>query len=464
VTTTILWLRRDLRLSDHPALLAAGADGARVLPLFVIDPALWGPSGAPRRVMLVRSLRALDAAMDGHLLVRYGDPVRIVPQVAAQARADAVHVSADAGPYGRARDESVALALRKARRALVRTGTPYAIGPGTLLNGSGAPYQVFTPFRTAWLRHGWPAPAPALPDPLWAVGVDGEPLPEEPEPAGLTLPAAGEEAALQRWAQFRDEALAGYVTGRDLPGLDATSGLSAHLKYGEIHPRTLLADLARHEGGGAETFRSELCWREFYADVLWHHPRSARQYLRAEYARMHHDDPAVPGIARERLAAWQEGRTGYPFVDAGMRQLRAEGWMHNRVRMVTASFLVKHLHLEWQHGARHFMHWLRDGDLASNSHGWQWTAGSGTDAAPYFRIFNPVTQGLRFDPDGTYLRRYLPELGHLSGSAAHQPWDAADGYAHGYPPRLVDLGAERAEALDRLAAVRAGTAAETAPR
>ncbi|MFZ0161931.1 MAG: deoxyribodipyrimidine photo-lyase, partial [Kineosporiaceae bacterium] len=188
MTTTILWLRRDLRLSDHPALLMAGADGARVLPLFVIDPALWGPSGAPRRVMLVRSLRALDAAMDGHLVVRHGDPVRIVPEVAAQARADAVHVSADAGPYGRARDESVALALREAGRALVRTGTPYAIGPGTLLNGSGTPYQVFTPFRTAWLRHGWPAPATAPAHRHWAKGVHSDELPKEPDLGELTLP------------------------------------------------------------------------------------------------------------------------------------------------------------------------------------------------------------------------------------------------------------------------------------
>ncbi len=459
MTTSILWLRRDLRLSDHPALLAAGEAGSRVLPLFVVDPALWQPSGAPRQMLLVRSLQALDEALDGHLVVRHGDPVQVVPEVAAQAGARAVHVTADAGPYGRRRDEQVAQALQAASAALVRTGTPYAIGPGSLLKGSGTPYQVFTPFRTAWLRHGWPAPAPAPNDPRWARGVDSEPLPAEPELEGLALPPAGEAAARARWEQFRDGALTGYRDGRDLPGVDATSALSAHLKYGEIHPRTLLADLARHQGAGAETFRSELCWREFYADVLWHHPHSARAYLRAEYARMSYDDPGVPGQAQDRLVGWQEGRTGYPFVDAGMRQLRAEGWMHNRVRMVTASFLVKHLHLEWQHGARYFMRWLRDGDLASNSHGWQWTAGSGTDAAPYFRIFNPVTQGLRFDPDGTYLRRYLPELRHLSGSAAHQPWEATDGYAHGYPPRLVDLAAERAEALRRLAVLRAETAA-----
>jgi deoxyribodipyrimidine photo-lyase len=168
---------------------------------------------------------------------------------------------------------------------------------------------------------------------------------------------------------------------------------------------------------------------------------------------MRYDDPH-PHSGPDRLAAWQEGRTGYPFVDAGMRQLLTEGWMHNRVRMVVASFLVKDLHLEWQLGARHFMHWLRDGDLASNQHGWQWAAGSGTDAAPYFRVFNPVSQGLRFDPDGAYVRRYVPDLAHLSGAVAHTPWDAPDGYTHGYPERIVDHAAERQEALDRYALIR----------
>jgi deoxyribodipyrimidine photo-lyase len=449
----VLWLRRDLRLDDHPALGAAADDvgeGGRVLPLFVVDPALWRPSGPTRQAWLVRSLGALDADLDGHLLVRHGDPVEVVRQVAREVGANAVHISADAGPYGRRRDTAVAAALQQEGVRLVPTGTPYAIGPGTLLNGSGTPFQVFTPFRSAWLRHGWPTPAPPV-DVRWARPRDGEDLPAEPDLGELTLPPAGEAAARERWAAFREAGLVGYADRRDLPGVDATSGLSVHLKYGEIHPRTLLADIARRTGTGAETFRSELCWREFYADVLWHHPDSAREYLRPEYARMRYDDPERSAEVGERLAAWQAGRTGYPFVDAGMRQLLAEGWIHNRVRMVVASFLIKHLHVEWQHGARHFMRHLRDGDLASNSHGWQWTAGSGTDAAPYFRVFNPVTQGLRFDPDGDYVRRYVPELGHLAGAAAHEPWDATDGYAHGYPQRLIDLATERAEALARLA-------------
>jgi len=455
VARTLLWFRRDLRLTDHPALLTAAEDGD-VVPLFVVDPRLWRPAGPPRRAWLVRSLQALDGDLDGGLVIRSGDPRDVVPALAADVGADRVHVTADAGPYGRERDADVAAALARDDRRLVRTGTPYAVGPGTLVTGSGTPYQVFTPFLRAWTAHGWPAPAPRPAGLRTARGVDGEPLPPVPDLAGVRLPEVGEAAARARWEAFRDGALDAYATARDRPGIDGTSSLSAPLKYGEIHPRTLLADLAGRRGDGPTSYRAELAWREFYADVLWHRPATAREYLRPQYARMRHDDPARSPAADERLQAWREGRTGYPFVDAGMRQLRAEGWMHNRVRMIVASFLVKDLHLEWQVGARHFMHWLRDGDLASNQHGWQWAAGSGTDAAPYFRVFNPVAQGLRFDPDGGYVRRYVPELAHLPGGAAHEPWAHPAGYAHGYPQRIVDHAVERAEALERFAAVRGG--------
>jgi deoxyribodipyrimidine photo-lyase len=262
------------------------------------------------------------------------------------------------------------------------------------------------------------------------------------------LPAVGEEAALARWRTFRDDVLEGYDESRNRPDVAGTSALSAHLKYGEIHPRTLLADLAPLRTTAADSYRGELCWREFYADVLWHRPASARENLRPGFDRMTVDEPGA------RFDAWREGRTGYPFVDAGMRQLLAEGWVHNRVRMVVASFLVKDLHIWWPLGARYFMARLRDGDLASNQHGWQWMAGSGTDPAPFFRIFNPVTQGERFDPNGDYVRRYVPELRHLAGRAAHEPWTSPEGYAHGYPPRIVDHAAERAEALRRYEAIR----------
>lgn len=441
----VLWFRRDLRLADNPALTVAAQHG-RVAGLFVLDPALWKPAGPARQAWLLRSLEALSRSMNGNLVIRRGKPENVVPGFAQEVGADAVHIAADAGPYGRRRDRSVAAALDGGGRALVASGTPYAVGPGSLLNGSGTPYKVFTPFSRAWLDHGWPQPADPV-TPHWRR-FDGIDLPREPELGSMELPATGEAAALDRWHEFLDGDLAGYADGRNDPGADATSKLSVHLKFGEIHPRTLLSDLARHRSKGADVFRTELCWREFYADVLWHQPDSARDYLRREYASMRYAEPG------EAFEAWCGGRTGFPMVDAGMRQLRAEGWMHNRVRMIVASFLVKDLHVEWQHGARFFMRWLRDGDLASNQHGWQWVAGSGTDAAPYFRVFNPVTQGTKFDPAGDYVRRYVPELRHLDGAAAHEPWKQPDGYAHGYPEPIVDHKAEREEALARYAEIK----------
>ena len=462
MTTSVLWFRRDLRTADHPALLKAAGEGD-VVPLFVVDPALWEPAGPARRAWLVRSLRALDASLGGTarrpvLVVRHGDPARVVPAVAGEAGADAVHVTADAGPYGRRRDEAVATALADGGRRLVRTGTPYAVGPGTVVNGSGEPYKVFTPFSKAWARHGWPSPAPSDPGSVSWHRLGTEPLPDEPD-LEVDLPAAGEAAALERWHAFLDGDVDGggvteYADRRDSPGVDGTTSLSVHLKYGEIHPRTMLADLSHRHGRGADALRSELAWREFYADVLWHRPETAREYLRPEFAAMRYADPARSKGARELLEAWQQGRTGFPFVDAGIRQMLSTGWMHNRVRMVVASFLVKDLHVEWQHGARWFMRHLRDGDLASNQHGWQWVAGCGTDAAPYFRVFNPVSQGVKFDPDGAYVRRWVPELAHLAGKAAHSPWEVLDGYAHGYPERVVDHAAEREEALARYAEIR----------
>lgn len=449
----MLWFRRDLRLGDHPALLAAArAGGDGVLALFVLDPALLDPAGAPRTAWLFRSLRALRESLGGALVVRSGDPARVVPAVAEEVGAQEVHVTADTGPHGRARDERVDAALSAAGRRLVRTGTPYAVGPGTLLTSSGTPFSVYTPFSRAWEEHGRPAPAPRPQGVRW-LSVPGEDVPPDPDLQGIVLPPVGEAAALERWRAFSGS-VAGYGDARDRPDVAGSSQLSAHLKYGEVHPRTLLADLDAApdpRSPGAQAYRRELAWREFNADVLWHRPDAARRSLRPRMDAMRFASEAE--AARE-VAAWEEGRTGYPFVDAAMRQLRAEAWVHNRARMVAASFLVKDLHVHWRVGARYFMHWLRDGDLASNQLGWQWVAGTGTDSAPYFRVFNPVTQGEKSDPDGEYVRRYVPELRHLAGAAVHEPWAAPDGYAHGYPQRIVDHAAERAEALARYQAVK----------
>ena len=436
----VMWFRRDLRLGDNPALLEACADGA-VLPLFVLDPTLWGPAGPARRAYLAASLRAL--AGDLPLAVLEGDPVRRVLQAATEVGAERVHVAADFGPYGRARDLAVEAAIAEAGVELVRTGSPYAVAPRRVTSGNGTPYKVFTPYSKAWADHGWRDPVGPPVDPTWLSLADTVEIPTA-DPGGIELPAAGEAAARRQWDSFL-ERVGDYGDDRDRPGVDGTSRMSPHLKWGEIHPRTLLADLAPLRSAGAATYRKELAWREFYADVLHANPGSARDYLRPDFARMRYDDPG------DRLEAWRLGRTGFPVVDAGMRQLRATGWMHNRVRMIAASFLVKDLHVEWQHGARHFMHWLVDGDLASNQHGWQWVAGSGTDAAPYFRVFNPTSQGRRFDPEAAYVRQWVPELAGVSDP--HDP-SPADRDEVGYPHPVVDHAAERREALARYEEIR----------
>lgn len=272
------------------------------------------------------------------------------------------------------------------------------------------------------------------------------PIPADPA-LDITLPDASERTAVTAWHDFLDDRVDRYAEERDRPDLDHTSRLSPYLKFGSIHPRTLLADL----GPDHEIFRKELAWREFYAAVLHFWPESARSYFLPRMAQMAYD---TGPSADELFDAGTAGRTGYPIVDAGMRQLLGEGWIHNRVRMIVASFLVKDLHLEWTRGARHFMRHLVDGDLASNQHGWQWTAGTGTDAAPFFRIFNPVTQGRKFDPDGDYIRRWVSELATLRGRDVHEPWRRTDGIPDGYVAPVVEHAQERIEALARYKALR----------
>lgn len=455
MSASVLWFRRDLRLGDHPALdaAAASAAGDGVVPLFVLDETLLRASGAARTAWVLRSLHALDRDLREHgtrLLVRHGRPEEVVPAVVAETGAGSVHISADFAPYGRARDGRVRDALGAMLGGeepvpLVATGSPYAVAPGRVRTKSDKPFQVYGPFYRAWMAHGWRAPARTDAGAIdWAIStrsrsVPSEPLPAEPSVGDTVLPEAGEAAALAAWAAFR-ERLPDYPEARERADVDGSSRLSPHLKIGSIHPRTLLADL----GPDDDTFRRELAWREFYAAVLSAWPASARDYFRPELRGL----PYVSGrLLEDRLTAWQRGRTGYPLVDAGMRQLLAEGWMHNRVRMLVASFLVKDLHVEWQHGAQHFLRHLIDGDLASNQHNWQWVAGCGTDAAPYFRIFNPVTQSRKFDPDGVYIRRWVPELRSLDARQVHEPWRLSDGPPDGYPAPIVDHAEQRADTL-----------------
>ena len=437
----VLWLRRDLRLDDHPALAAAAHHGP-VTVLFVLDDALLRAAGRPRQAYLFRTLRALNDQLRDHggaLTVRRGQPEQVVPEVAKETGAGAVYITADFAPYGSERDRRVALALGDV--VLAATGSPYAIEPSCIHKPDGDLYQVFSAFYRAWLAHGCDPPVQSDPASIrWGL-IDGERIPDDP-PLAATLPRCGEIAAHAAWRGFRRDALAAYADRRDSPALDATSRMSPYLKFGAIHPRTLLADL----GPDDDTLRRQLAWREFYATVLYHRPATARTCFQPRMSRMEYERGAD---ADTRFAAWATGRTGFPLVDAGMRQLLAEGWMHNRVRMITASFLVKDLHIDWTRGARHFMVHLIDGDLASNQHGWQWTAGTGTDAAPYFRIFNPTSQGRKFDPDGDYIRRWVPELAALGDRDIHEPWRRPGGIPSGYPEPIVEHSEERAVSLAR---------------
>lgn len=436
----IFWFRRDLRLTDNPALLAAIAESDEIVPVFILDKALIKTAGSKRLAYLGQSLKLLDQSLAGSLHVISGDYLTVLPDLTKRYNASSVHISAEYEPYGAARD----LRVEAAGLNLIRTGSPYAVAPGRVRKPSDeTAYRVFTPFYKAWCIHGWrkPVSAPKNFATVTPSKSDRE-FPEWKVPEGAVITPAGEVAALARFTYFQKNGLDSYDQKRNLAGVDGTSKLSAHLKWGEIHPRTLLANLT--DSSAHDVFRKEIAWREFYADVLHHNPHTDNGYYSPRFAEMRYDKPG------EKFKAWCEGKTGYPFVDAAMRQLLKEGWMHNRTRMVVASFLVKDLHLEWQLGANFFMEHLVDFDLASNSHGWQWTAGCGTDASPYYRIFNPIEQGKRFDEDGNYIRRYVPELAHLAAAQMHEPWLYEDGYAHGYPERIVDHGAERLESLARL--------------
>jgi deoxyribodipyrimidine photo-lyase len=447
VTTAVLWLRRDLRLADHPALLAARDAADEVLPVFVLDDALRKPAGPNRLAFLYRAVRSYDERTGGALRVLTGRPERVLPDLVARTGATSVHVSSDHGPYGRERDARVEEALGEV--PLVATGSPYGVTPGTLLKNDGTPFRVYSPFARAWRARGIHSPALTPRSVPWTDGgVRSDGVPADPD-TEADLPEATEAAARGQWRTFLSGGVSGYHERRNDPAADATSRLSVYLKYGLLHPRTLHADLGT--GEGELTYGGELVWRDFYADVLWHNPQSAREDLTPALQHLEYDEGAE---ADRRFEAWAAGRTGFPAVDAAMRQLQAQGWMHNRMRMVTASFLTKDLHVHWWRGARHFLHHLADGDLASNNHGWQWVAGTGTDAAPYFRVFNPVAQGLQHDPTGDYVRRWVPELRDVPGRKVHEPWELPGGLPEGYPERIVDHKAEREEALRRYSAAR----------
>lgn len=437
--TSVLWFRRDLRLRDHPALVAA-ADNDEVLACFVLDPRLVASAGQRRLQFLGDSLRHLNDELDGRLLVSHGRPEERIPQIVKEIDASSVHISEDFTPFGRRRDARVRTELGSV--PLVATGSPYLVSPGRVTKADRSPYKVFTPFYRNWRETGWrPPPKSSADSAHW---LDPTQVTDEhceiPDPGVSIGITAGETAALAQWAAFRDDGLDRYNHDRDRPDLSGTSRMSAHLKFGTIHPRTMVDGLDP-SSTGAGMYLRQLAFRDFYAAVLFHWPNSAWRNWNSAFDSI----PMETGAEARRLfEAWKAGETGFPIVDAGMRQLRETGFMHNRARMITASFLVKDLHLPWQWGASWFLNQLVDGDLASNQHGWQWCAGCGTDAAPYFRVFNPTRQSEKFDPTGVYVRRWIPEL-----RVADDVEPPASARPPEYPPPIVDHNTERLEALRR---------------
>ncbi len=456
----IVWLRRELRIADNPALAAAVESGRPVVVVYVLDDESAGPwrPGGASRWWLHHSLTSLGAglaALGGRLVLRRGRFDAVIPALVAETGAVAVHAGVPVEPWARAALRAVKAALAVPLKVHL---TALLHRPDAIRTQAGGPFSVFTPFAKACRAQGEPLPPAPGPARIAGPAVESDSLndwgllPAKPDWAGGMRVAwvPGEAAAQARLAQFAAAGLADYAGQRDVPGIDGTSRLSPYLAFGEVSPRQAWAL-------GGEKFQSEVLWREFSAHLLWHNPRIPEEPLRPAFAAMPwRHDPAT-------LAAWQKGRTGVPIVDAGMRQLWQTGWMHNRVRMVVASFLVKHLLLPWQDGQAWFWDTLVDADLASNAASWQWVAGCGADAAPYFRVFNPVLQGRRFDPDGTYVRRFVPELAELPDAFVHAPWEApAAMRPRHYPPPVVDLAVGRARALSALATI-SGRGLEVAP-
>ena len=469
----IVWFRQDLRLADNPALAAAARSGRPVIPLYVLEanPASR-PLGGAARWWLDKSLRARSAdlaARGGRLVLRRGDAARIVETLAAETGASGVYWNRLYDPATIERDGDLKAALKSVSVEAASGSAALLNEPWTVKTGTGGDYKVFTPYwRAALGQVGLvePEPAPgALPPP--AAHPDSDTLddwalhPHGPDwSGGFAAWTPGEAGAWSALRRFLDGGLADYPEGRDRPAEPATSRLSPHLHWGEIGPRQIWRALADHRADGvaAEKFRSELGWREFNHHVLYHRPTLPTDAFKPAFdAFPWRTDPAA-------LAAWSRGRTGYPIVDAGMRELWVTGWMHNRVRMIVASFLTKHLLLDWRAGEAWFWDTLVDADIAQNAANWQWVAGCGADAAPYFRIFNPVLQGEKFDADGRYVRRWAPELARLPDRFLHRPWEApaavlaAAGVELGrtYPRPIVDHAAARRRALEAFEQIRTG--------
>jgi deoxyribodipyrimidine photo-lyase len=445
-TRAVVWFRRDLRLNDNPAWASASETAERIIALYVLDPTLLRGTGEFRRTQLFAHLHSLDDSLQacgGRLMVRHGKAETIVPEIAAARGATLVCANADVTPYARHRDSVIKDLLGS---SFQRWWGNLVHPPGAVLTAKGRTSRVFTPFAAKWNR---------LPLPTWPEGapvpVDDDTGDGLPDLDAKPFQPGGESAATDRLLDFSRRADR-YGETRDLPAAVGTSVLSADLRFGTLAPRRVVTTIGTSTEGRA-AFVRQLAWRDWYAHLLWELPSMVDSSIRPELGRIRwENDPAD-------IAAWQEGRTGYPFIDAGMRQLASTGWMHNRVRMAAASFLVKDLLVDWRVGERWFRRLLVDADIAQNAGNWQWVAGTGPDAAPYFRVFNPVLQSEKFDPDGGYIRAFVPELAGIMAPWIHRPWTAPSGeLAAGgvtlgttYPHPIIDHRFARSRALNAYA-------------
>jgi len=457
--TAIVWFRRDLRAHDHPALTAAHRDYDRIVPVYVLDPRLLDAGRFPsanRAWFLLASLRELRGTLrdrGGELYVRAGRPEQVLPALARETGAEAVHFASDVSPFAMARDRRVAAALGDVE--VRRQPGNFAADVGAPRTRDGRPYTVFSPFWRAWEElprrevHGAPR-ALTTPSQLTAGAIPRGPDPDAADPF-----PAGEAAARERLTRWLSDGVEGYAHRHDLME-GGTSELSPYLHFGCISAREVEARARAKGGQGTGPFVRQIAWRDFYAHVLLHHPGNARGAYKAEFDTLEWADDA------DALTAWCEGRTGFPVVDAGMRQLLHRGWMHNRARLIVASFLTKDLHLDWRAGEAHFMRHLLDGDVAQNNGNWQWITSIGVDPAPYFRrLYNPMAQQRRHDPDGAYVRRWCPELRDVPLERLAEPWTMSDAeqeaagcvIGRDYPEPIVDHARERERAIARYRAV-----------
>jgi deoxyribodipyrimidine photo-lyase len=459
MNTALWWVRRDLRLGDNQALAEALLRARHVLPVFVLDPGLLSSpwAGEKRLGFLLAALRSLDAdlrARGSYLVLRRGKPEEVLSELVQETGAERIFAEEDYSPYARQRDGRIAQSLPLSLIDGLTVHPPY-----TVMKTDGTPYTIFTPFSRAWRSLPFPGrpfePPREIPTP---AGIPGESIPDAPQHELADLFPVSEVDAFRRLEQFSKDAIFQYGEYRNRMDLDGTSSLSPYLRFGMLSARQAAWAVREAEffapdptsRQGAEAWLNELIWREFYISILYHFPHVRRESFRAELRNIPWRND------RTEFDSWKEGCTGYPVVDAAMRQLSQSGWMHNRARMIAASFLVKDLMIDWRWGEKHFMQRLLDGDPAANNGGWQWTAGTGTDAAPYFRVFNPLLQGKKFDPLGAYVKRYVPELADVPDEFIHEPWKMSMEQQGqfccmigvDYPAPIVDHAVARARVLD----------------